>query len=76
MSWCITNNTSLFQFNKTPNNLNALCEFIGKKYKTKTLLDGIDCTEKLLVRVGRASKKTKDMTYLIKNLRMTICELG
>lgn len=73
ISWCNLNNTSLLQFKKTNTNINNFCKFIEKKYKTKNLLDGVNCTERLF---ERASKKEKSMTYLIKNLRMTICELG
>ena len=73
ISWCNTNNTSLLQFKKTIPNVNEFCKFIEKKYKTKAMLDGVDCTERLF---KRASKKQKNMIYLIKNLRMTICELG
>lgn len=75
LSWCNTNNTSLLQFKKTNINLDNLCMFIKSKYKTKSMIDGIDCTEKLLSTVNKSSKK-KSLSYLIRNLRMTICELG
>jgi hypothetical protein len=73
ISWCNLNNTSLLQFKKTTSNLNDFFKFIEKKYKTKSLLNGVNCTESLF---ETASKKQKNMSYLIKNLRMTICELG
>jgi hypothetical protein len=73
ISWCNLNNTSLLQFKKTTTNLNEFCKFIEKKYKTKAMLDCVDCAEKLF---KRASKKKTEMSFLIKNLRMTICELG
>ena len=73
ISWCNINNTSLLQFKKTSANLNEYCKFIEKKYKTRSLLDGIECMEKLLKRV---SKKRSEMVYIIRNMRMTICELG
>ena len=76
LSWCNTNNTSLLQFKKTISNLDKFCNFIEKKYRSKSILDGVECTEKMLKRVKRASKKQKDFGYLIRNLRMTICELG
>ena len=40
------------------------------------MLDGIECTEKLLFKVNKSAKKQKDLGFLIRNLRMTICELG
>ena len=78
LSWCNTNNTSLLQFKKTTVSLDSFCNFIEKKYKTKSMLDGIECTEQLLLNVHKSEKKTnkKDLGYLIRNLRMTICELG
>ena len=72
--WCDTNNTSLLQFKKTRVNLDRFCYFIGNKYKTKNLLTGIDCVEQFLLRLTK--NKTKNTTYLLRNLRMTICELG
>ena len=76
LSWCNTNNPTLLQFKKTTVSLDSFCNFIEKKYKTKSMLDGIECTEKLLLKVHKSGKKTKDFRYLIRNLRMTICELG
>ena len=76
LSWCNTNNNSLLQFKKTIAGLDSFCKFIEKKYKTKSILDGIKCTEKLLVKVKRISKNQNDIGYLLRNLRMTICELG
>ena len=73
ISWCNLNNTALLQFKKTTTNLNEFCKFIEKKYKTKSMLDAVDCSERLF---KRASKKQRSMIYLIKTLRMTICELG
>ena len=74
LSWCNINNDFLLQFKKTTANLNAFCDFIEKKYKNKSMLDGISCTEKLLSKVS--SKNHQTWSFLIKNLRMTICELG
>jgi hypothetical protein len=76
LSWCNTNNTMLIQFKKTIANVDAFCYFIEKKYRTNTMLDGIECMEKMLVKTRRASKKERSIGYLLKNLRMTICELG
>jgi hypothetical protein len=75
LNWCNTNNTSLLQFKKTTSNLESYCKFIEKKYKSKNLLDGIECIEKLFIKINN-NKKKKDMNYLLNNLRMTICELG
>jgi hypothetical protein len=76
LSWCNINNISLLNFKKTSKNLDDFCKFIEKKYKTKNMLESVDCTEKLLHRLKQSKKKPKDLQGIIKNLRMTICELG
>jgi hypothetical protein len=73
--WCNTNNILLLQFKKTNRNLDNYCNFIEKNYKTKSMLNGIECTEKLWNKIGKSNKKN-NINYLIKNLRMSICELG
>jgi hypothetical protein len=76
LSWCNTNNIAILNFKKTTKNLDEFCKFIEKKYKTKNMLEGVECTEKLLHRVKRSTRKQKDILYLLNNLRMTICEMG
>ena len=76
ISWCNINNISLLNFKKTNKNLDEFCKFIEKKYKMKNMLDSIECSEKLLRHIKRLSIKQKDTRYLLKNLRMTLCELG
>lgn len=76
LSWCNTNNMSLLQFKKTTHNLDHFCKFIEKKYKTKNMLECVSCTEKLVSKVNRNSKKKKTLEYIANNLRMTLCELG
>ena len=70
LSWCDTNNISLLDFKKTPTHINNFCAFIEKKYKTKNMLDGIKCIEKIFYNM-----KNKNNIYLLENLRMTICEV-
>jgi hypothetical protein len=76
LSWCNTNNTSLLQFKKTIQNLNHFCNFIETKYKTRSMIEGVNCTENLLFNINKTAKKQRELSYLINNLRMTICELG
>ena len=71
LSWCDTNNTSLLNFKKTSNHIDDMCMFLEKKYKTKNMLEGIKCIEKLFYNI-----KNKNKIYLLKNLRMTICEMS
>jgi hypothetical protein len=78
LSWCNNNNIIILNFKKTLNNLDHFCTFIEKKYKTKNMLDGVECMETFLKKIKKTSKKQKQtmLIYLLKNLRMTICELG
>jgi hypothetical protein len=77
LSWCDSNNLSLLQFKKTSRNLDEFCNYIEKNYKTKSMLEGVSCTENLLSKMKSdknvSSKKT---SYLMRNMRMTVCELG
>jgi len=74
--WCNINNITMLNFKKTSKNIEEFCKFLQKKYKTKNMLDGIRCTETLLYRIKNTKRKQKELTYLLKNLRMTICELS
>lgn len=76
LSWCNTHNIEILNFKKTTKNLDEFCKFIEKKYKTKNMLEGIECTEKLLHSVKSSTRKQNNLQYLLKNLRMTICEMG
>ena len=71
--WCDTNNISLLNFKKTTKNIDNMCMFLEKKYKTKNMLDGIKCIEKIY---NNIKNKNKNKIYLLNNLRMTICEMS
>jgi hypothetical protein len=74
--WCNTNNQELLQFKKTAKNLEKYCKFIETNYKSKSMINGVECATKLLNVTRLGSKKNKDLNYVINNLRMTLCELG
>ena len=74
--WCDTNNTELLQFKKTQKNLEKYCKFIENNYKSKSIINGVECIKKILNATRLGSPKNHDLNYLINNLRMTICELG
>lgn len=80
LTWCNRNNTSLIQFKKTTNNLSSYCEFISDHYKSPILLHMVDCEEthlsKLIKKRPRTMKKKKENNYLLRTMRMTICELS
>lgn len=68
--WCDKNNNSLLQFNKTGKNVDGFCKFIKDHYKTKSMMTCVKETEKLFYNINH---KQDD---LIRNLRMTMIELG
>lgn len=76
--WCKANNTSMLQFKKTSDTQNRFCDFIATRYKRPEFLYNIDCSDNLINKIKRATKKTSDSysAFLLSNLRMTLCELG
>jgi len=76
--WCNKNN-NLLQFKQTPENIKHFCDFIVHHYKSKSLLLGVQYTENVLKKTLNTNpKKNSNVNYrfLLKNLRMTICEMG
>jgi len=80
LSWCNTNNLSLLQFKKTEKNITEFCKFIEKNYKTRSLIESVDCMQQFLLTIknGKGDKKKigKSLDYILNNMRMTVCELG
>lgn len=74
LSWCKTNNFSLLQFKKTIQNQREFCTFIENNYKNSSMLNGVTETKHFLNDIRKKSKKTD--SYILSNLRMSICELG
>ena len=79
--WCHTNNDTFLQFKKTDINQKHFCRFIEQRYKSPEMLHNIECTEDLLTNIKKMAKKNKNKNskypgFLLKNLRMTLCELS
>ena len=72
--WCKNNNLSLLQFKKTIPNQRSFCFFIEKNYKTKMMLESINSSE-FFLQLFKGYNRTKQVNYLLNNMRMTICEL-
>lgn len=73
--WCKKNNFAILQFNKTIRTQNSFCDFIESKYKTTSMLENVNDANLFLKKLEKApnSSTTK---YMMKNMRMSICELG
>jgi hypothetical protein len=80
LSWCNTHNLSLLQFKKTEKNIMEFCKFIEKNYKTRSLIESVDCMQQFLLTIknikGDKKKIGKSLDYILNNMRMTVCELG
>ncbi len=85
LEWCVKNNggSSLLQFKKTQKNLLNFCKYIETKYKSKSMIHNYECSKKMLElfkRINDGSSEDKEINnkldYLVKNMRMSICELG
>jgi hypothetical protein len=74
--WCLNHNLSLLQFKKTINNQIEFCKFIEKNYKKATMLEGVEQSQKFLNVLYSKSRRQVNDTYILSNLRMSICELG
>jgi hypothetical protein len=75
LSWCKTNNLSLLQFKKTIKNQSEFCKFIANHYKSSSMLNGVSETKSFLNELHKKNKKI-NLSYVLSNLRMSICELG
>jgi hypothetical protein len=75
LSWCKTNNLSLLQFKKTLKNQSEFCKFIENNYKSSSMLNGVSESKSFLNDMRKKSKKM-NLSYILSNLRMSICELG
>jgi len=75
LSWCKTNNLSLLQFKKTIKNQSEFCKFIESHYKSNSMLNGVTDTKKFLNDLRKKGKRI-NLSYILSNLRMSICELA
>jgi len=74
LSWCNKNNFSILQFKKTPQNLKSFCLFIENNYKKPGMISNVKNTERHLQIIKQQIKKQE--LYLLRNMRMSICEMG
>ena len=83
LSWCKTNNLSLLQFKKTASNQREFCRFIEKNYKTKSMLENVRKMEDFYglvkdqsVNSSKAYGKNDIQGFIVRNMRMSLCEMG
>lgn len=73
LAWCKTNNLSLLDFKKTTANQLLFCKFVEKNYKSNSLLN---CIHESSIFLSKIKKKKENHKFILKNMRMSICELG
>jgi len=81
LTWCDQNNLSLLQFKKTKGNLSSFCNFIEERYNTQIFLQNVHCMYKWYgdwkkkYEKQEKCKKSKKTQFLLKTMRMSICEM-
>lgn len=74
LDWCQTHNPRWLAFKRTATNQKEFCQFIERKYKSKSTLAQINKSVELLSRLLKKKKNIKP--FVLNTMRMTICELG
>jgi hypothetical protein len=71
--WCKKNNTSdsILQFVNIEKKQMEFCDFIEKNYKTKNMLNRIDCISEMFEHYKDTNTK-KEINYLLKNMRKSL----
>jgi len=72
--WCINNNKNILQFDNTQKKQIEFCKFIENNYKTKILLDRINCISELLL-MFKNNNTNGSIQELLQNMRKSLCEL-
>jgi hypothetical protein len=75
--WCKKNNISdsILQFKKTKKNQMEFCDFIDKNYKTKDMLNRIECISKMFKKYKFDNYKNNSVQKLVKNMRKSLMEI-
>lgn len=72
LTWCKLNNTNFLQFRRNETSQISYCDLIKKNYKTRSMLENVHNTQTFLNKVNDKRMKS----FLLSNLRMTLCEMG
>ena len=76
LHWCKTHHFALLQFKKTHSHLDAFCDFIADHHKTRAMNQGVKKMEEFLHELKNSKKMDSKKMFLLRNMRMSICELG
>ena len=59
--------------------MDSFCKFIEKNYKTRSMIESVNCMQNFYSAVKKSEKvgkKNKTTEYILTNMRMSLCELG
>jgi hypothetical protein len=75
--WCKKNNISdsILQFVKTKKQQIEFCDFIDKNYKTKDMINRIECISKMFEKYKFENHKNNSVQKLVKNMRKSLIEI-
>jgi hypothetical protein len=74
LDWCQINNYKLYDFKKTQPNIDKFCLFIKQNYKSNAMLGNVDRMEHFFMNIKPNNKEKYN--FIMKTMRMSICELG
>ena len=74
LDWCQINNYKLYDFKKTPNNIDHFCLFIKQNYKSNAMLGNVDRMEHFFMDINPMKKEKYN--FIMNTMRMSVCELG
>jgi hypothetical protein len=75
--WCIQHNKNpIYNFKKTNANLQSFVQFIQLHYNLKEFESEIHCMEEIYKQIDKLVAKQPQLKYLMKTMKMTLCEMG
>ena len=77
LDWCQVHNYKLYDFKKTPSNIDHFCLFIKQNYKSNAMLGNVDRMEHFFINNNHQIRLKKEKyNFIMNTMRMSICELG
>jgi hypothetical protein len=77
LKWCNDNNekSSILQFDHTEDKQIEFCKFVENNYKTKNMLNRINCISRMFEQYKNIKYKKNDINMLLENMRKSLMEI-
>jgi hypothetical protein len=77
LKWCNDNNekSSILQFDHTEEKQIEFCKFVENNYKTKNMLNRINCISRMFEQYKNIKYKKNDINMLLENMRKSLMEI-